>query len=164
MSKGKEEPRVETRPKPQINKLGTYVGSRITAENRRAFMEKQKERYREHYEEQLEKGEIEEPWTEERLERVCEEYARVIVNRENKHYKAYLKGKKFYTYKGRRYPVATDIFLRHSQSLKEQMQRNESRKLPRQEIKGSGDTSGVSESSESGISETKRPDTDTKED
>ena len=102
--------------KPFVEVRSDYLGSVITAENRRTFMEKQKELYIQNY---YNKTEEESQLPEETVSQMAEEYAVYQVNKENKHYKAWLKGKLSYSYKGTTFPVLTKSLIEKTSSVKE---------------------------------------------
>ena len=57
--------------------------------------------------------------TEKELDILGDRFSNFQVRKENKHFKAWLKGEKFFTYLGQKYPVLTERFLRQSKSIKD---------------------------------------------
>jgi len=103
------------------NRKLEFLGNIITAENRREFMNKHVEAYKENYlkiQKQEEEDDVPPP-PEDVLHKMAVKYAKEMVAREKKQLKAFIKGKKSYTYKNQTYPVITDEFIRKTNSLKE---------------------------------------------
>jgi hypothetical protein len=93
-----------------------YYGSVITPQTRRLFRETQARAYKENY---LRTTKEEEQVTEDELEVMAQQYAKYQIIKEQKHYKAFLKGKDTYSYKGTRFPVMNDKFMKNTRDVKE---------------------------------------------
>jgi hypothetical protein len=117
-----------------------YMGSRVNAVNRKSYETAQveyfKERYtqdvvkkRENIEAQKDKTQDQidlevdifnkAQISEEELDSMAFRFGKYQVNKENKHYKAWLKGKSSFVYKGQTFPVLTEKFLNNSKSIKD---------------------------------------------
>lgn len=55
----------------------------------------------------------------ENLRLMAEEYAKYQANKEMKHYNAFLSGRRFYAYRGVRFPVLTEAFMQQTVSAKD---------------------------------------------
>lgn len=99
-----------------VIKTSPYMGSRITPENRWEFEKKQAEFFIQNYlsrtkdEDKVEDGE---------LLQMAQAFARYQRIREEKHYKAWLKNKAGFKYKGMFNPVITERFIQSSISVKD---------------------------------------------
>lgn len=105
-----------------------YLGTRLTAGTARTYMESQKEAFINRYNEALEKGNIKEDdiVDENELQKLAEEFAIFMRNKMNKQFKAYLKGKKTFKYKGNTYPVMTSETIHlFGKSLKSELIKEE---------------------------------------
>lgn len=128
------------RGKQEKKGLNIYLGSRITAENRREYEQSvidsniqrmmfdiEAEIERIMFQEDKDDTEINKElelfdkskMTDGAIKMLAKTQARFQVNKENKHYKAWLKGRSFFKYKGQMYPVMTDKFIKDSQSIKD---------------------------------------------
>lgn len=117
-----------------------YMGSVITGENRRSYIEGQKQLFKQRFnneidlkiqeiveddvlnqnEKDIRLGIIEnDRISDEKLEEMSDRFARFQANKEVKHYNAYKKGKPFFIYMGRRFPVLTEKFIKDSKSIKD---------------------------------------------
>jgi len=122
------------------SKPSPYMGSTITASNRRLYESAQadyfKDRYISETVEKREKIKNQEDKTPEQIElevdvfnsaqiseqelnEMAARFGRYQANKENKHYKAWLKGKSSFVYKGQAFPVLTEKFLNYSKSIKD---------------------------------------------
>ncbi len=103
--------------KAKLKKIKTaYLGSNVNPENRREFINKQIELFKQKYERtKKEDDEI----TDNQLQKEAEHYARYVVNKEKKHFEAYLRGEKSFKYKKRVFPVMTEEFIKNSSDVKE---------------------------------------------
>ena len=103
--------------KTKLKKIKTaYLGSNVNPENRREFINKQIELFKQKYERtKKEYDEI----TDNQLQKEAEHYARYVVNKEKKHFEAYLRGEKSFKYKKRVFPVMTEEFIKNSSDVKE---------------------------------------------
>lgn len=84
----------------------------VTPENRRQFMETQKQIFKDQYKSRLDKGKVEEELTDKELEREADKFARFVVNREKKHLQAYIRGDQYYKYQNQMLPVITSDFAK----------------------------------------------------
>lgn len=134
----------KSRPVPgsklRVKKLSPYMGSMITAENRREYEKKQAEAFKERYiadviakRENIEKQEDKTPEeiaaevekfnneqiSEEQLEAMSKRFARYQSNKEKKQFSAWLAGRVTFTYKGQSFPVLTEAFLKQTKSIKD---------------------------------------------
>lgn len=100
----------------EVKKRSAFIGSEITAKNRREFEKKQAELYKQNYYKNTEKDKQE---PEEVVDAMARGYARYQTNKENKHFKAWKAGKESYTYKGTTFPVLTEEFLKKTRSAKD---------------------------------------------
>ncbi len=57
--------------------------------------------------------------TDNQLQKEAEYYAQYVVNKEKKHFEAYLRGEKSFRYKKRRFPVMTEEFIKNSSDAKD---------------------------------------------
>ena len=101
-----------------VNKRHPYCGVTITPQNRRKYLEQFKQRFLDNASEEESFKDLSE---EEKLE-TAEIYAKLEVQREQKHLKAWLRAQKGYKFKGKYFPVLKpqieeEIF--HSQIQKE---------------------------------------------
>lgn len=116
-----------------------YVGSVLTVDNRREFINAQKKVFidnqlamaeakrdailaQEGTDEEIQ-AELDElaskTLSTERLEHLGEQFGIFQANKESKHYKAYLKGLTSFKYKGRMFPVQTEEFLLKAKEYQE---------------------------------------------
>ena len=123
----------------EIADRSPYVGSVITVNNRRDFIEAQKKVFidnqlamaearrdailaKEGTDEEIQQ-ELDElsakTLSAERLEHLGEQFGAFQANKESKHYKAYLKGMSSFKYKGRMFPVQTEAFLLKAKEYQE---------------------------------------------
>lgn len=128
-----------TGSKRYVHRSG-YMGSRITSENRREYMDRQegayKDRHRANIHAQLQKIKGQDDKTEEQiaqevgvfeqgqltpeeLDQAAKDFAKFQVGKERKHYKAWLDGKTVFRYRGQSHPVMSEAFLMASKSLEE---------------------------------------------
>lgn len=98
-----------------LRKRPKYLGNIITSENRNEYIKQQKEAYISRYKPK----EGEEPLTESELEKQAYDFAKLMVKKSQLELKAYIKGDKFFKYKGSFVPVMTEEFIRSTKSLKE---------------------------------------------
>lgn len=124
----------------RVTHRSAFMGSFVTPENRNEYMQKQAAAFKENYtkdvELELQKIQENENLTEEEIAKKVEEFnrsrlseravellsmrfARYQSNKEKKHYKAWLRGKEFFTYRGDTFPVITERFLKNSKSIKD---------------------------------------------
>lgn len=95
------------------SKRGGYMGDVVTAENRREYIQNQARLYRE----QLERTQTEEnKKTEDELNAESQGYGLFRARKEQKHFKAYLRGDSFYVYAGQTFPVMTGEFIREART------------------------------------------------
>lgn len=99
-----------------VKKISSYLGSRVMPETRNRFIEQQVEGYIQNY---INRTKEEDRVEDNELQKMARGYARYQVNKENKHYKAWLANKVFYKYKGTTFPVLTEDFLKASSSIKD---------------------------------------------
>jgi hypothetical protein len=81
-----------------------FLGIRITAENRNA----KKEYYERMFMNKILQNEETAEWSLSDKKLAAKKFAQLEVNRETKHYRAWLKGKKYYTFHKNRYAVLED--------------------------------------------------------
>lgn len=102
---------------------GKYLGNVVTPQNRRELMKNLKQAYidqsNRRYAAEKEGDLDHEPPTEKELNYLAEAYAKFTVNKEQKHYKAYLEGKSFYKYRGQVFPVITEGFAKEARTAKQ---------------------------------------------
>lgn len=124
----------------RIERRSEYMGSRILPEQRLEYMKKQEEVFKDKYlkdiikkrsdiESQEDKTEEEirleidkfnkEQITERELELLAKRFARFQHNKEQKHFKSWLKGESTYVYHEQTFPVLTERFLKQTQSIKD---------------------------------------------
>lgn len=101
-----------------------YCGATITPENRRQYLSN----YKKVFYEQIVGNEKYESLSEEELEKTSEIYAKFEVQREQKHFKAWLKNATMYKFKGKMFPVLRSLYgegetfesMRNNQENKEE--------------------------------------------
>jgi hypothetical protein len=124
----------------RVKEHSKFMGTVMTPTLRREYMKKQAEGFKAQYiadvelkrstiQEQEDKSaeeiakEVDEfnekQVTEAELDSLAERYSRFQINKENKQFKAWMKGESYYTYKGKTFPVITERFLKESQSIKD---------------------------------------------
>lgn len=124
----------------RIKKKSGFMGSMVTPENRHQYEENQAASFIEKYnfDQDKEKQKIEEndklaeEQKEEKLkeleksrvsgralEMLAQRFGRYQRIKEQKHYKAWLRGEEYYSYKGSTFPVLTEKFLKDSKSIKD---------------------------------------------
>lgn len=106
-----------------------FGGIEVTAANKRAYIEKYKQDFKEGSQHLIESGEI----TPEQLEINAEKFAREHINFHKKMEKAHYQGKMFFTWRGKRERVATYEYLSRMQQY---MQELEEKYTAEQEVKG----------------------------
>lgn len=153
--------------KPIVKKHTAYFGSSITASNRRDYMSKQAEMFKERHiaevirkRDEIKKKDIsedemnveldafnKEQLTDEQLEMSSRRFAIFQVNKENKHYKAWLKNKAWYRYKGNRFPVISQEFLDKTETVKpiEKIENDTGNKDGSEDTVLTGDVTGAPE-------------------
>lgn len=88
-----------------VNKRTPFCGPLITPKNRRQYLEN----YKTIFYEQIKGNEEYEGLGEEKLKETAEKYAKLEVQRESAHLKAWLKGKKNYKFKNKFFIVLESI-------------------------------------------------------
>lgn len=102
----------------RIRDFSPYVGERVTPENKVQYMLNKKKQFTEDY---IRSKEAEdEPVDLQFLDILSTEYAHFEARKNTKHYRAWLKGAQYFTYKGNKFPVLTQEFMDRSESLKEE--------------------------------------------
>lgn len=83
-----------------------YCGAKITPKNRRQHLEN----FRKVFYEQIKGDAKYENMTEEDLDKTSKIYAKLEVQREQKHFKAWLKNKSMYKFKNKMFPVLKSLY------------------------------------------------------
>ena len=91
-----------------------FLGSFISSENRQRFLMTFRKEYEEQYIDKHEGDDLE-------CSVAAEKYAAFQVNRLQKEFQAFLKGKDFFIYKKMVYPVTTDKFIENSTSVSDRI-------------------------------------------
>jgi hypothetical protein len=109
-----------------------FAGNVITPANRREFIEKQAELYKEQY---LRANKDKEKMSDAKLEQTALGYGRHMANKEVKHFKSFIKGELNYKYKGISFPVLTKESIKSARKAEDIVEINTPETIPLEENK-----------------------------